>query len=388
MPSFGAWGVFFLLVAAPAGAEWERVAKEEAVARASEVLETRWSSTRPPGSLADRVQAHRYRVPGRTRAVLVYLPGTYMNGTSVVRDARHDLWTVLAEQGVETWVLDYRTHFVPPAPAAPGDHAFMQDWTLGAFVDDARAVAALARRESGNDRVFVAGFSRGATLAYGFACTEAASGVAGLVVLDGFFKRARESDFDLAAEREKLLGSGRFSTDVAAGIGWEHRRQIMEGAASDPKGPATAPGFENVGAQLSQILYDAWRPGALADALHGVSRVEVLAQLLGGYDRYWPAVQNLEGQSIAGRADDPSTAIDDCWGELAAPVLYYGATNMGPDWILDGVYSAARSGSDDVTLHVLEGYGHLDVLVGERAPEEVYAPLTRWILDRSAAPAK
>jgi hypothetical protein len=55
---------------------------------------------------------------------------------------------------------------------------------------------------------------------------------------------------------------------------------------------------------------------------------------------------------------------------------------MGERWILDGVHSVGDSGSEDVSVNLLEGYGHLDVLVGERAAPDVFEPLHAWIAAR------
>jgi hypothetical protein len=390
-----------LLAQVPAfAADWKLVAAETTIAGVSgpsgavALSETRWLLERPPGGPYDRIQVHRYRRSEErsrhgsdaapARAALLYLPGTHMNGALSLSDVRHDLWLGLALRGIEVWTLDYRTHFVPASSSAEnGGHAFMQDWTLERFVDDARAAAALVRRESGVPALFVAGFSRGATLAFGVACMESQGAVAGLVVLDGHFKSAASAapaaPLDFEAERQRLFAEGRYSTDVAGRIGWEKRHQLMTAAADDPSGPALDPGFASVGEQVASILYGAWRPGALADPVNGVSRVDVLARLLVGYDRYWPAIQNLEGRGVSLLADDPRTPIDDAWGELTLPILYFGATNLGAEWILDGVFSVTKSGSPDVELHVLEGFGHLDVLVGERSAELVQAPIARWI---------
>ena len=359
---------------------WEPSLAEQPLEGVEGVTETRFATARPPGGAFDRIELHRYRSSGPSRAALLYLPGTYMNGEAALRDERHSLWLYLARRGVEVWALDYRTHSVPPEP---GEHDFMADWTLQRFASDAREALGQVVRASGHPRVFVAGFSRGATFAYAVACTD--DRVAGLVVLDGPFKRARAEEFDGAAARASLLAK-RSADDVAHGIGWETRAQLMEAASADPGGPALASGFDNVGDQLARLLYDAWQPGALADAVNGVSQPQVLGRLLAGYDRYWPAVQNVEGRSIASQDDDPTTPLDDAWGEMTVPVLYFGATNLGSDWILDGVHSAVRSGSPDVELHVLEGWGHLDVLVGERAREEVFEPVRKWIVDRSPPP--
>jgi hypothetical protein len=60
-------------------------------------------------------------------------------------------------------------------------------------------------------------------------------------------------------------------------------------------------------------------------------------------------------------------------------VLYFGNTNMGADWLLNGIYSAGKSGSKDVTINVLERYGHLDVIVGEHARQDVFEPARAWM---------
>ncbi len=371
-----------VLVAAPAEAGWELVAASTPVADATDVIETRWEQARPPGGPHDRIRLHRYRGGGPAKTALLYLPGTNMNGVVAVPSEDHNLWIFLARRGVEVYALDYRTHFVPNSARA-GELDFMQGWTLEAFVQDARAAADLARAESGRPSLFVAGFSRGATLAYALASVEPAGSVAGIVILDGGFKSPQpKRAFDFDAAKQKLAESGRWASDVSGRLGWENRHLLMSAAASDPGGPALGPGFETVGAQVSSILFKAWGPGGLADP-HEQSRVEILARLLDGYDRYYPTIQNVESRSISDHEDDPRTALDDAWGEFEMPVIYFGSTGMGERFSGGGVYSARESGSDDVTIHMLEGYGHLDVLVGEGSREAVFSPALEWLEKRT-----
>lgn len=358
-------------------------AQDEPVPGASDVLETRWSLSRPPGGAHDRIGLHRYRKPGPRKAALLYLPGTNMNGVAAVSDEDHNLWIFLARRGVEVFTLDYRTHAVPAAGAA--DLAFMRGWDMDAFVADIRAAAERARAESGRSRLFVGGFSRGVSLAYAYAASEPAA-LAGLVMLDGSFKNhAPRGAFDHAAEKKKLEASGAWASDVSGRMGWEQRQKLMQAAAADPLAPATDAKYSSIGDQLAEILFSAWRPGGLANAKGGLSKPQVLARLLAGYDRYYPAVQSVDGQSIADREDDPRTPIDDLWGEMKTKVLNFTCTGMGGDWILNSVYSADKSGSPDVTLNVLERYGHLDVIVGERARAEVFVPALAWLESRVGA---
>jgi pimeloyl-ACP methyl ester carboxylesterase len=370
-----------VLIAPLVSADDWRPAASATVPRAEDVSETRWTLVRPPGGPYDTIGLHRFRGKGAPSAAMLYLPGTNMNGAAALTDEDHNLWIFLARRGVEVYTLDYRTHSVPATGTLePG---VMRGWDMAAFVGDIRAAAAKARAESGRPRLFVAGFSRGVSLAYAYAAVEPEA-AAGLVLLDGSFKSHAPKDaYDYVADTKKLETSGAWASDVSGRMGWEGRQKLMQAAAEDPAGPAGDPKFASIGEQLSEILFSAWRPGGLANAKGGLSKPQVLARLLLGYDRYYPAVQTLDGQSIADRADDPRTPIDDLWGEMKTPILNFTGTGMGGDWILNSIYSADKSGSQDVTLHVLERYGHLDVIVGERARAEVFEPALAWIASRA-----
>lgn len=348
-------------------------------------METRWEAARPPGGAYDRIRVHRYRGAGPSRAALLYLPGTNMNGQIALPDEDHNLWVFLARRGVEVFTLDYRTGSVPAGGGV--DLGFMAQWTVDAFAEDVRAAATLARKESGKPRLFVAGFSRGAFFTYAEAGLEP-EGVAGLVVLDGPFKsHAPHAALDRAAEIQKLRQAKAWASDVAGALGWDTRQTLLSAAAENPDAPAVDPKFKSIGAQVEDLLYNAWGPGGLTNPRAGLAKVQVLSKLLAGYDRYYPAIQTVEGRAIAEQADDPTTRIDDNWGKWSVPVLYFGSTGMaramGADFLLDGIYSAAKSGSPDVTLNVLEGFGHLDVVAGEKARAEVFEPTLAWILERA-----
>ena len=170
---------------------------------------------------------------------------------------------------------------------------------------------------------------------------------------------------------------------MSGSVGWDNRQKLMAAVAANPDAAATDAKFKTIGDQLANILQFAWRPGGLANPQGGLSRPQILASLLGGYDRYYPAVQDLDGRSIADRDDDPKTPVDDKWGELKLPILLFASTGMGGDFLLNALYSADKSGSTDVTLNVLERYGHLDILVGEHARKDVFEPTIEWIKART-----
>jgi len=364
--------------ASAADAPWTTATAEAPVTGTADVRETRWETSRPPGGAYDHIRVHRYRTAGPAKAALLYLPGTNMNGQVALRDEDHNLWIFLARRGVEVYALDYRTAF--PLSSGVADLGFMAEWTVDAFTEDIRAAAALARKESGRAKLFVSGFSRGAFFAYAYAGVEP-DGVAGLVILDGPFKNHAAAAFDRGAEMAKVKASG-WGSDVSGPMGWENREKLLGAAADNPAGAALDPKFSTVGDQVSDLLYNAWGPGGLTNT-RKQTKVQNVSRLLVGYDRWYPAIQNVEGRAIASVVDDPSTKIDDNFGKWAVPVLFFGSTGMGADFLLNGIYSAAKSGSKDVTLNVLEGYGHLDIVVGEKARADVFEPTLAWILERA-----
>lgn len=364
--------------ASAADAPWTTAAAEAPVTGTADVRETRWETSRPPGGAYDHIRVHRYRTAGPAKAALLYLPGTNMNGQVALRDEDHNLWIFLARRGVEVYALDYRTAF--PLSSGVADLGFMAEWTVDAFTEDIRAAAALARKESGRAKLFVSGFSRGAFFAYAYAGVEP-DGVAGLVILDGPFKNHAAAAFDRGAEMAKVKASG-WGSDVSGPMGWENREKLLGAAADNPAGAALDPKFSTVGDQVSDLLYNAWGPGGLTNT-RKQTKVQNVSRLLVGYDRWYPAIQTVEGRAIASMADDPDTKVDDNFGKWTVPVLFFGSTGMGADFLLNGIYSAAKSGSKDVTLNVLEGYGHLDIVVGEKARADVFEPTLAWILERA-----
>jgi pimeloyl-ACP methyl ester carboxylesterase len=367
-----------------AGPEWT-AGQGASIAGAPDIEHSTWSTSRPPAGPLDRIEVHRYRTKAAPIATLLYLPGTNMNGEAAVTDEDHNLWIFLARRGVEVYALDYRTRMSSQI-ADPKALAAMKGWTTEAFVDDIKAAAALARGESGRAQLYVAGFSRGVFLAYAYACSEPAA-VAGLVALDGQFKsHAPKNQYEPAADLKKLEESGGWATDVSGRLGWEGRQKLMLATAENPMAPAADPKFKTLGEQLANLLQFAWGPGALANPLGGQSRPEVLGRLLAGYDRYYPAVQDPEAKRMGDRDDDPQTPLDDLWGEMKTPILYFGNARMPGDWLLNGIYSAQKSGSPDVTINVLEGYGHLDVLISDHARRAVFEPTLAWIKSRAARP--
>lgn len=359
---------------------------------ASGIEERRFELVLTGDAGVNRIAMHRFGKPGAHDArVMLYLPGTNMNGEAALADEQHNLWLYLAARGVTVYALDYRSHFVSPDAT---DFKPMAAWTTDVYVHDALRALMLAHEQQPQAKLYVAGFSRGATLAYGLSCTAPPGLIAGLVALDGGFKNASDPpsvaiapfvhptfyrtrlqqgdkanhDESYTAAHSRFMASGAFADDVGAGIGWQNRQALMRSAIA---------GNGKAQESLARVLVNAWGDGRLANP-GSVSDLRVLAQLMLGYDRFYPRVQNLEGGAIAQTANAPETAVDDCWGQMRMPILFVESAKFGA---VSGAvsYSARRSGSRDVTGIKLPGFGHLDVLVAEHAVDLVYAPTLQWL---------
>jgi hypothetical protein len=365
--------LLFCLVLPALSQAMELVQPETPVLPQAPLTETIWQQKVAPATEYDLVGLHRYRnTEVRQVASLLFLPGTNMNGVLSILNERHNLWLFLANRGVTVYAMDYRTHFVSHELEYID---FMKTWTVAAFVDDAALLAGNIKALDAELPLFVAGFSRGVSYAYALAGKV---DFAGLIALDGSFKRADPTGFDLASALQQFDSRADFAS-VLSRRGFEARYEMMSRVVDDPNGPANSDRHESIGEELAVKLHKAWGPGVLANTEDELTPVRVLAQQMLDYDWYYPSIQNIEGRSIASHTDDLATDVDDHFGDMSLPIVYFGATNMGAESILNGVYSAVKSGSPQVALHLLEGYGHVDVLVANRARSEVYEVIERWI---------
>lgn len=142
----------------------------------------------------------------------------------------------------------------------------------------------------------------------------------------------------------------------------------------NPGGPAPIPEYKTAGENLAHVVYYSagfGGKGGLANPLGGFSNLDALARTLISYDRYWPIVQDYE--DALGAKDAEALA------NSKIPVLAFSSTNIAPDWAERVAKSAASTGSSDVTVKRLAGWGHLDVICGAHAEEEVSDPAIEWL---------
>ena len=138
--------------APPPTHEFSQIGVPHALKSAPGIYEWHFVAERGPSPF-DRIGLHRIAngpaAPAHPGIVMLYLPGTNMNGEVVIDDPRYSMPLYLAAHGVDVWTMDYRTHFVPSD--TPADKlAVMSGWTSRAFDGDIEAAAAFVSARTHN----------------------------------------------------------------------------------------------------------------------------------------------------------------------------------------------------------------------------------------------
>jgi pimeloyl-ACP methyl ester carboxylesterase len=328
-----------------------------------------WRFIAKPGpTFYDKIALHRIALGPRVeqhRAITVlYLPGTNMNGEIALENPRYSFPVYLAAHGVDVWTMDYRTHFVPGGIPEQTIAPVMKHWTNELFAGDIESAAEFILHQTKSEKIFVAGFSRGVEFAYLFAAMHPGE-VRGIVALDGFLPRHPTTQ----EPRDRIVD------DIGgAHLTYEKRRMLMQFVIDNPDGPAPIAKYKTARENLIHVVYDAKEfggKGGLANPVDGHSDPVVLARLLIGYDRYWPAVQDYENPFTPPRLRSLK--------ESMIPVIAFSSTNITTDWPAWVDESAHSTGSKDVTFTKFPGWGHLDVLCGTAAEEDVFARTLGWL---------
>lgn len=328
-----------------------------------------WSFEAAVGkSPLDKIALHRLaqgpNAPGHPAAVVLYLPGTNMNGEAAIEDPRYSLQVYLAAHGVDVWSLDYRTHFIPPA-TPQSNLAELAEWTSELFEADIDAAAKFVGARTGHRQIFVAGFSRGAEFAYLYAAMHP-EGVQGIVALDA----------GIPTHPPTTAVPANYAEDVGgAHLTYQKRKTLMQMVIDNPGQPAPIPKYATARENLEHVLYDSGGAfgghGGLANPQGGFSDVTVLAPLLIRYDRYWPAVQERE---------NPFTPeLLAALGASKIPVIAFASTNFGAQWPARVEAAAKSTGAADASFTKFDGWGHLDVLAGTNSERLVFAPTLAFI---------
>jgi pimeloyl-ACP methyl ester carboxylesterase len=316
----------------------------------------------------DKIGLHRVATgktpPENLELVILYLPGTNMNGIVAPDDVKHSLALYLAIHGVDFWAMDYRTHYVPPA-TLQSELKELKGWTYDLFESDIDEAVKFVRAHTHRGKIFLVGFSRGVTNEYLYTALHPEN-VQGIIALDG----------GIMPRAPKQPPADVYADDVGgAHLTYDKRKTLMEMVIANPDGPAPIPKYKTARENLEHVVYDAGGAfgghGGLANPQGGKSDAVELAKLLISYDRYWPTVQDFENPFTPERV----AALK----KSQVPVMAVSSTNIAPEWPSRVEQSAHSTGADDVSFTKLDGTGHIDVLCGNESEGMVFAPALEFI---------
>ncbi len=353
--------------------------------------ETVWAAARPPFGAYDFIALRRIAPGGegqavQPRPVFVFLPGAHFHGEIVIPDERGDLRLYLAKHGVETWTIDYRTHFVPREQIS--DSQFMQTWSAEMFVDDVIFALSQVRTISQQPAVFLGGFGLGATFAALAAARTNGDGLAGLILLDGYVLDPPDAE---SLYRQRTPTPNWFADDLESrSMPYKRWIKILQDVIDDPAGPDffPTPMFDNRAQALAHLLYvngSFGGRGGLSNAKNGRADIRLLARILQQQDRYWPRVQNHGGFVLKQHLADSAFDYEQAFRSLRLPLLAFASDTMdnaGIEWSERVQFTAQATAASDTEYHVLHEWGHLDVLWGTTAVHDVFAPIAAWIMRR------
>ena len=319
----------------------------------------------------DKIALHRVakgpNPPAHPDAVVLYLPGTNMNGEVALEDPRYSFQVYLAEHGVEVWSMDYRTHFIS-SQTPQSDLSELANWTNDSFRIGHRCRREIRQRKNRprQTRSLPASAAASSSRTFTPRCIPSAS--RGIIALDGFIPSH--------PMRTAPLAAGHYADDIGGEhLTYDKRYKLMQMVIENPDQPAPIPKYKTARENLEHVVYGAGGffggNGGLANPQGGFSDAVVLAKLLIGYDRYWPAVQDGE---------NPFTP--ELLAALKAskiPVIAFASSNFGSQWPGQVEDAAKSTGAPELSFTKLDKWGHLDVLAGTKSESEVFAPAAAWI---------
>ena len=175
-------------------------------------------------------------------------------------------------------MVDGLSHALRSARHAGRDLAELAGWTNDLFESDVDAAATFVSDETHNEKLFVAGFSRGVELRVPVRAADPER-VAGLVILDGF----------IPSHPAAAMPAGRVADDIGGQhLTYDKRHTLMEMVIRNPVGlrqfRSTKPRRKSRarGHDADGVFGG---HGGLANPEGGFSDASVLARVLIGYDR-------------------------------------------------------------------------------------------------------
>ncbi len=403
------------VVKAGSSSPWEKKSAG-AILDNPNLTRTTWEMDRPPYGAYDRIALHRIvnnggndrRRPRKTKVIFM-LPGTWdAGGLSELTDPAINPMLYLASNGYDVYTMSFRSFFLPNMAYEQFDEFGLDisgtgDWTYAVFREDIKACVDKIKKISKAKKIFMSGFSRGAQQMYIYA-SEYQEDLKGLITFDGLIKAfpplpgtavdEETYNYVIYALKAGVMPVPPSCTNILCPpqgsmyqlLGeatWDYYESWQLAAvvpnAQNMVGEALPPDFSTVSDFVAADAQYLWEDGIFSNYSNNTIDRETLITAMAEFTRYWPTVQNFESWQLDAWEDAPYFDYDD--NEIDLPAIGFLTRLFCPEGVClaDGIPN--KTINDDVTIHYLPDYGHIDILFGSDSLADVKQPLLQWLND-------
>ena len=321
--------------------------------------EQHWAVTAEKFELA----LERLRVGKKTRiqSPIVLVHGLFVNSLFFNLDEEQSLARYLAKEGFDVWNLSLRGTGRSLNPLKGGP----KNWSLDDIIDrDLSAVIRYVQKEGGSSKVICLGYEMGGLLLYGYLERKGDSGVAALVTIGApaTFNHPQQEPL------KRLLS--------------------LEGSPTLKKlflflnSPFFARLLVPLVPKIERLFYN---PENIEEEVKAKVLEDALAEINPGVLDH--LLQTIKRGEFVSAKEDFSYRKN--LAKIHLPALFIGgeADMLAPPEAIRGVRSAVSSA--DRTLRIFgpgskdsAAYGHMDLILGKKAGEEVFPVIARWLKKR------
>ena len=306
----------------------------------------------------DDVEINLIRYDG-TKTPVLMIPGMFENHLIFDFDNETSLAKYLANEGYDTWVLNLRSHDGDGDPRTESENiSKFWDFDQDYLRKDMVAAVDFIKNETGFEKIFLLGHSMGGYLAYAYAELINQSDIAGIVGIAPTGV-AYEMDFTMKLLRSiycRKTIQGEIVPRLFAKKLDLNNNFIMKLGVKTESFYKFETSFEKQRKFINTI--DAEPIGVVIDMLYGFDEDYK--------DGHWW---------------DPQTGYDytDNLKNITVPIVLIGGKQDVSDKVEDIAETFNHIGSEDKEIHILDGYGHVDLLLGKNAEQGVYPLVGSWL---------
>ena len=312
-------------------------------------------------STEDDVEINLIRYNG-TKTPVLMIPGMFENHLIFDFDNETSLSRYLAKEGFDAWILNLRSHDADGDPRGENENIDKNwDFDQTYLRKDMVAAVDFIKNETGFDKIFLLGHSMGGYLAYAYAELINQSDIAGIICIASTgvaFKIDVTMKLLRSIYCRKTIKGEIVPRLLTKKLDLNNNLIMKLGVKTE-----SFYGFETSLEKQRKFIdtIDAEPIGAVIDMLYG-----------------------FDEEFKEGHWWDPQTGYDytDNLKNITVPVILIGGKQDLSDKIEDIAETFNSLGSEDKEIYILDGYGHVDLLLGKNAKQDMYPLINNWLNQR------